>query len=118
MKRAILLWAAVCWAVTADARTLYQSSFASLPDGPAKVRGWSLAGGTYRIEKGWLHVTSAKSNPLAALRVKHEGDGTFRATVRNARNCHRTGLIARGFRLDIYKQYVRAELHRPMWIRT
>ena len=114
MKRTVLLAAAVCWAVTADARTLYQSDFSSVQDGPAKVRGWSLAGATYRIEQGWLHVTSAKSNPLAALRVKHDGDGTFRATVRNARNCHRAGLIARGFRLEINNQYVRAELHGPM----
>ena len=113
MKRTILLWAAVCWAVTAHARTLYQSDFKALPDGPARVKKWALAGGTYRIEKGWLQVTSAKSNPLATLDLKHDGDGTFRATVRNARNCHRTALVARGFRLEINNQYVRAELHAP-----
>ncbi len=121
MKRIILLWllwAALCWAVPADARTLYQSDFRSVPDGPAEVKGWSHAGGTYRIEKGWLHVTSAKSNPLATLDLKHDADGTFRAVVRNARNCHRTGLIARGFRLEINNQHVRAELHRPEGKRT
>lgn len=146
MKRTILIWAALCWAVTADAasrdparreslpganstrppqavagQTLYQSDFKSLPEGPVKslpagpvrLKRWALGGGIYQIKNGRLHVRSDRSNPRATLDVKHDGDGTFRATVGNARNCHRTGLIARGWRLEINNQYVRIELHAP-----
>ena len=115
------LWSVLFAALSAgvgQARMLYRSDFASLPDGPANTKGWTLTGGAYRISKGRLHVTSVKSNPLATLKVKQDGDGTFRATVRNARNCHRVGLVARGFRLEINNQYVRAELHGPMGKRT
>jgi hypothetical protein len=113
VKRAILIWAALCWAITANARTLYQSDFKSQPDGAVKLKQWALGGGKYRAEKGWLRVTSSRSNPLATLRVKHTGDATFRATVRNARNNHRTALIAHGWRLEINNQHVRMELHAP-----
>ncbi|HOX07621.1 MAG TPA: hypothetical protein PK280_14575 [Planctomycetota bacterium] len=99
-----VLLSVLALAAPAHAGAVYQSDFDRQPDGPAKLEDWKLAEGKYAIEKGWLTVKSDKSNPSAMLKVKHDGDGTFRATVRNARSCHRTALVAGGYALEINKQ--------------
>ncbi len=100
-------------AATVAADMLYEGDFSRLPDGPAELDGWNLGGGDYRIDDGWLTVSSAKSNPSATLGTKHDGDGTFRATVRNARKCHWSALLAKGvYRLEVNNQFVRLALHR------
>jgi hypothetical protein len=92
---------------------VYQSEFKLLPDGPAQVARWGLGGGKYAIEKGWLTVRSEQSNPQALLHVSHDEDGTFRATVRNARSCHWLALLARGvYRLEISREHGRMDLQR------
>ncbi|MFH1023078.1 MAG: hypothetical protein V1809_06785 [Planctomycetota bacterium] len=97
----------------ADAGVLYQSDFERQPEGPAKPENWNLTGGTYTIEKGCLVVRSEQSNPMATLGVTYDGDGTFRATVRNARSCHHLALVARGaYRLEISKEHGGMELQR------
>ena len=97
----------------ADAGTLYQSDWERQPDGPAKVENWNLAGGTYTVEKGWLAVRSEQANPSAMLKVKHDGDGTFRAVVRNARSCHWLALVAKGaYRLEISREHGGMRLQR------
>ena len=97
----------------AVARTLYQSDFAKVPDGPAALSDWSLDGADYRLADGWLTVKSEKSNPYARLKVAHDGDFTFRATVRNAPGCHWSGLLGRGvYRLEVNNQFVKLRLMR------
>lgn len=92
---------------------VYRSDFARQADGPAKLENWSLTGGTYAVEKGWLTVRSGQSNPQAVLPVRHEGDGTYRATVRNARSCHRLALLAKGvYQLEINREHGRMDLLR------
>lgn len=88
--------------VAAHAAFLYQSDFGSMPDGPAAVPGWSLSGGEFGCEDGWLTVTSERDNPAAVLPVRHGGDPTFRATARGAVHCHWSALLARGvYRLEV-----------------
>ncbi len=108
-----ILLAAVALPSPSRAAVLHQSSFAALPDGVADLADWALSGAEYKIEDGWLTVKSEQTNPYAALKVRHDGDGTFRATVRNARDCHWSAILARGvYRLEINNQFVRLGLHR------
>jgi len=98
-----------------SAATFYRSDFASQPNGPAQLADWALTGGTYTLEDGWLRVTSEKSNPYAALKATLDGDGTFRATVRNARENHWCALLARGvYRLEVNNEFVRLALLRKV----
>jgi hypothetical protein len=108
-----LLLLAAAGAALASAEPIYHSDFRAQCDEAAQLGAWRLAGGRYMIRDGWLCVRSEKSNSRAVLRVRHRGDGTFRATVRNARACHRTGLLARGvYLLRVDRQFGRLELHR------
>ena len=92
---------------------IYQSAFSRLPEGSSAVPGWHLSGGDWRLESGLLTVRSEKSNPFGRLEITHEGDGTFRATVRNARSCHRAGILAKGvYRLETNRQFVALQLLR------
>jgi len=107
------LLAVVALTSPGQAAVLHQSDFAAFPDGPADLADWTLSGAEYAIEDGWLTVRSEQSNPYAALKLRHDGDGTFRATVRNARECHWSAILARGvYRLEINNQFVRLALHR------
>jgi len=82
---------------------------------PGALDDWSLSGATYGVADGWLTVRSGKSNPYAALKVRHDGDGTFRATVRNARECHWVAILARGvYRLEVNNQFVQLRLLRKL----
>lgn len=111
--RATLLTTIVLASLPALARDIYRSDFRSPATQPANLPDWRLQAGRYTLESGWLHVVSDKSNPEAFLTPTHDGDGTFRATVRNAEHCHRTMLLARGvYRLEINNQFSRVELHR------
>ncbi len=92
---------------------IYQSGFGRLPEGSGTVPDWHLSGGDWRIASGLLTVRSDKSNPFGCLEVTHDGDGTFRATVRNARSCHRAGILAKGvYRLETNRQFVALQLLR------
>lgn len=100
-------------ATSGPAEVLYESDLAALPNGAAQVEGLDLGGGTCRVEDGWLTVSSEQSNPYLALAAKHERDFTFRAMVRNARECHWVGLVARGvYRLEVNNQFVELRLLR------
>jgi hypothetical protein len=82
---------------------------------PGALDDWPLSGATYEVADGWLTVRSEKSNPSAALKVRHDGDGTFRATVRNARECHWVAVLARGvYRLEVNNQFVELRLLRKL----
>jgi hypothetical protein len=95
----------------AFATALYQDDFAKLPNGPARLADWQLDGADYTVADGWLVVKSAQSNPSAMLKVAHDGDFTFRATVRNSRSCDWSALLARGvYRLEINNEHVRLGL--------
>ena len=48
---------------------LYRSDFRSLQAGPANPKQWKLSRGAYRVQDGWLHVASKRSNPLALLQA-------------------------------------------------
>ncbi|MBM3500318.1 MAG: hypothetical protein FJX74_16800, partial [Armatimonadetes bacterium] len=94
---------------TARCDTLHRSAF----DTPTSLADWSLSGAEYAVEDGWLTVRSEQSNPYAALKLKHDGDGTFRAKVRNARECHWVAILARGvYRLEVNNQFVELRLLR------
>jgi len=113
VTRSLFLCAVLLAARPAEATFLYGSDFRSSPAGPAALKHWRLVAGDYRIEGGWLRVTSKRSNPKATLDVTCERDCTFRATVRNARNCHRVALFARGvYRLEVNRQFGRLSLER------
>ncbi|MDD4891941.1 MAG: hypothetical protein PHU85_18630 [Phycisphaerae bacterium] len=87
----VTLWViAVLAAAPADARDIYRSDFGAAASQPAESADWKFQGGRYRFEAGWLRVASDSSNPEAMLRATHDGDGTYRALVRNAEHCHRT----------------------------
>lgn len=97
----------------ADAKVLYRSDGPTWAGDPADLKEWRLEGANYQVQAGWLHVSSEKSNPCATLRIGHDGDGTFRATVRNARTCHWTALQGKGvFRLEVNNEFTRLALHR------
>lgn len=105
---AILAAAHVC-----DARVIYAGVFSGLPEGPADLPGWRLEGGDYRIQDGWLCVTSERTNPVATLPATRDGDFTFRARVRNAAGCHWSALQGRGvYRLEVNNEFVRVALYR------
>ncbi|MBI2301399.1 MAG: hypothetical protein HYU66_21040 [Armatimonadetes bacterium] len=100
-------------AAPVPAAVLYRGDLAGLPDGPARLGHWRLDGGDYTLAGGWLGVQSAQSNPLAALDLKHDGDFTFCAQVRNSRSCHWAALLARGvYRLETNSQFVHLGLLR------
>lgn len=117
--RVVLSILSLCTGLALPATTLYQSDFASRPDGPADLPGWSLSGGNFTLRDGWLLTTSERDNPVAVLPVKHDGDMTFRAKVRGATHCHWTALVARGvYRLEVNNQFVHVALLRqagPEW---
>lgn len=90
-----------------------ESNFTATPESAA-LAGWRLTGGRYQVQDGWLTVVSETSNPEATWKdARLDGDGTFRATVRNARHCHRTILEAKGvYRLEINNQFRELQLQR------
>ena len=111
--RATLWMIVVLAAAPVAAGDIYHSDFGSAASQPVELTDWQLQGGHYQIESGWLHVTSDKSNPEATLRFTHDGDGTYRAVVRNAEHCHRSMLLAKGvYRLEVNNQFRRLELGR------
>lgn len=100
-------------ALCAAAAPVYQSDFGQLPEGASTIPQWRLSDGEYALRDGWLTVSSEKSNPFARLEVAHDGDGTFRATVRNSRGCHWAAILARGvYRLETNRQFVSLRLMR------
>lgn len=95
------------------ARDLYRSNLEAVPDGSWSVPGLKLESGQFTVRDGWLEVRSDRSNPVIRLDATHDGDCTFRATVRGAQNCHWAGLVARGvYRLEINRQFVHLALMR------
>jgi len=93
------------------AALVYDSAFLD----PGALDDWSLDGADYALEDGWLTVRSTQSNPYAARKRKHDGDGTFRATVRNARECHWVAILARGvYRLEVNNEFVQLRLLRKV----
>jgi len=113
MNRLLMAFCGLLVATAAWPTDLYRSSFGALANGPAALPEWNLAGAVYRIQDGWLTVKSAKSNPLATLKTTRDGEGTFRATVRNAQSCHWAGIVAKGvYRLEVNRQHVHCALLR------
>ncbi|MBU0611677.1 MAG: hypothetical protein KKI08_27615 [Armatimonadetes bacterium] len=110
MPRPTLAFLALTLAVSAHAAVLYRSDFQQLPDGTAQVPGWTLAGGDYRIQSGWLTVKSERSNPVATLQAAVGGDFTFRARVRGALRVHWAALRVGPYRLEVNRQFVRLAL--------
>ena len=98
-------------ATAAFGADVFQSDFASIPE-IGKLKEWQLTGGQFRLQDGWLQVASDQANPQGIWQVNLEGDGTFRGTVRNARHCHRTMLLAGAYRLEINNQFGELQLYR------
>jgi hypothetical protein len=97
------------------AGAVYRSDWADQKAGAADLKDWSLGEGRFEIRDGWLTVVSDRSNPHATLKIHHDGDGTFRATVRGAALCHRTVVQARGvYRLEVNNQFGQLQLHRQI----
>jgi len=95
------------------AQDVYRSDFGTAATQPAQLPEWQMQDGRYWTETGWLHIVSDKSNPQATLRFTHDGDGTYRAVVRNAEHCHRSMLLAKGvYQLEINNQFGRLALQR------
>ncbi len=113
--RAILSLLGLLVSLGVHAAPLYESDFASRPDGPADLPDWSLSGGDFHLRDGWLCVASDRDNPVAVLPVKQDGDVTFRARVRGAIHCHWTALLARRvYRLEVNNQFVHVALLRKV----
>lgn len=110
-----VVWLLGIGVTSVSAGLLYDVDFSTLPEGPAVLPEWSLTEGNYSIEDGWLVVRSRQSNPVATLAVTHDGDGTFRAKVRNAAGCHWSGLMAKGvYLLEVNNEFARLALRR--WV--
>lgn len=114
MHRCLLAVLVLVAAGEAAADDRYRSDFVATTQ-PENLKDWQLTAGQYRLRDGWLEMASDKSNPTAKLTRQIDGGVTFRATVRNALNCHRTWMVIGGaYRLELNRQFGRLELHRLM----
>lgn len=111
MLRSFTLLAVLLITTAAFPAVLYRSDFVHLPNGTQQLPGWTLSGGEYAVQDGWLTVKSERSNPEALLPVKVVGDFTFRAKVRGAMRVHRCALTYGPYRLEVNNQFGRIALH-------
>lgn len=92
---------------------LYRADFDHPRGRPGAPANFTAQEGLFTSSGGWLEIRSKQQNPWVLLQVKHDGDGTFRGTVRNADGCHWSALRGWGvYRLEINRQYVQLHLLR------